>query len=73
MDNNNKFDKVKYNNEYNSRNYKKMTLTLKPDDIQTIDNYVDDIGMSKAKFIIACCRYCIENNIDIGAFMGDTD
>ena len=69
MDNNNKFDKVKYNNEYNSRNYKKMTMTLKPDDIDIIDNYVSKLGISKAKFIIAACKYCIDNNIDISNYI----
>lgn len=65
MDKNEKFNKIKYNAEYNAKNYKKMAITIKPDDYNTIDSFCKANGISKAKFIIAACKYCIDNDIDL--------
>lgn len=59
------FDKVKYNKIYNKLNYKQLKANLKPDDYMMIDNYCKMSNISKAKFIVAACRYCIENNVKL--------
>ena len=56
--------KNEYNIEYNAKNYKQLKAFIKPDDYLTIDNYCKNSNISKARFIVAACKYCIDNNID---------
>lgn len=43
---------------------KRLGLTIKAADFDAIDNYCVAAGMSKAAFIVAAARYCIDHNID---------
>lgn len=60
-------DNKKYNEymrEYRKRgNYKQLKADIKPADYETIDNYCKMSNISKAKFIVRCCKYCIDNGI----------
>lgn len=56
---------TEYKKNFNKLNYKRINLNIKPADFDIIDRYCKDIGISKAKFIIAACKYCIDNNIDL--------
>ena len=51
--------------KYNKANYKQLKLNVKPEVYEMIENYTERKGISKAAFIVAACKYCIENNIDL--------
>lgn len=59
------FDKKEYKKEYSKTHYKRILAEVKPDDYNVIDAYCKCKGVSKAQFIVAACKYCIENNIDL--------
>ncbi len=44
---------------------KRLGLTIKATDFDIIEKHCANIGMSKAAFIVAAARYCIEHNIDL--------
>lgn len=50
--------------KYNTKNYKQLKAFIKPEDYLMIDNYCQKSNISKAKFIVKCCKYCIDHNID---------
>lgn len=54
-------------NKYNTKNYKKIQANIKPTDYELINNYCKTNNISKAQLIVSCCKYCIENDIDITA------
>lgn len=54
------FDKAAYNKVH----YKQLKANIKPDDYNIIDAHCKDKKISKAQFIVAACKYCIDNNID---------
>lgn len=60
-------DNKKYNEymrEYRKRKtFKQLKVDIKPADYETIDNYCKMSNISKAKFIVKCCKYCINNGI----------
>ena len=59
----NKFDKVAYNKEYNSKKYKQLKVEIKPENYSLIDNFCKNNNISKASFIVKSCKYIIDNNI----------
>lgn len=63
--NENKMSHNEYMREYRKRKtFKQLKADIKPEDYALIDNYCKDTNISKAKFIVKCCKYCIDNNID---------
>lgn len=56
---------IKASRKYNDKNYKQLTAMIKPEDYIFIDNYCKTNDISKAKLIVNCCKYCINNDIDI--------
>lgn len=56
--------KIEYNAAYKTKNYKQLAVTIKPADYTEIDDYCKSINISKAKFIVKCCKYCIEHDVD---------
>ena len=48
-----------------SKNIKQMNIDLKPNEIEMINNGKEKYGMGKKEFIVKCCKYCIDNNIDL--------
>ena len=56
---------IKASDKYNRANYKQLKAHIKPDDYAMIDNYCKSTNISKAKFIVGACKYCIDNNIDL--------
>ena len=62
------FNRNDYMREYRSKNkdnIKQLKADIKPDDYNIIDAYCKGNGVSKAQFIVAACKYCIDNNIDL--------
>ena len=62
------FNRKDYMSEYRSKNkynIKQLKADIKPDDYNIIDAYCKGKGVSKAQFIVAACKYCIDNNIDL--------
>lgn len=55
---------IEASNKYNKENYKQLKANIKPDDYNIIDARCKDKKISKAQFIVAACKYCIDNNID---------
>lgn len=58
-----KFDKIAYNSTYNKKNYKKMSVDLRPEVIYKINNFCKDMNISKAKFVQLACLYVIDNDL----------
>ena len=44
---------------------KQINATLDIDDYMMIDQHCAAVGMSKAAFIVAAARYCIDHDIDL--------
>ena len=44
---------------------KQINATLNIDDYNMIDQHCAAVGMSKAAFIVAAARYCIDHDIDL--------
>lgn len=62
----NKFNKAEYDKNYLKNHYKRINILCKPVDADLIADYCNDNGInSKSAYIIACCKYCIDNNIDV--------
>ena len=50
--------------EYRKRKtFKQLKVDIKPDDYLIIDDYCKKSNISKAKFIVKCCKYCIDHDI----------
>lgn len=45
---------------YKAKNYKNLTVLIKPAEYSAIDNYCKDMGISKSRFIFWACNYFIE-------------
>lgn len=58
---------TEYKNMFNKLNYKQLKVNVKPFIFTLIDNYCKSNNISKARFIVAACKYCIDNNINLTA------
>lgn len=56
---------IKASNKYNKENYSKIQANISKSDYQIIDDFCKSNNISKSIMIVNCCRYCIDNNIDI--------
>lgn len=66
MENNKRKRNKEYDQQYLKNHYKRINILCKPGDRKLIDDYCTDNGInSKSAYIIACCRYCIDNNINV--------
>lgn len=53
-----------YMREYRKRKtFKQLKADIKPDDYLIIDDYCKKSNISKAKFVVKCCKYCIDHDI----------
>lgn len=53
-----------YMREYRKRKtFKQLKTDIKPDDYLIIDDYCKKSNISKAKFVVKCCKYCIDHDI----------
>ncbi|MDE6149043.1 MAG: hypothetical protein K2F81_02975 [Ruminococcus sp.] len=57
--------KIQANARYTAKTYKQLKVSVKPEDYEIIANHCTDHKISKAKFIVAACKYCIDNHIDL--------
>lgn len=57
--------KVAAADRYNKKHYRNISIRLQPNDVILIDNHCKENNISKAKFIVAACKYCIDNNIKL--------
>ena len=54
-----------YMREYRKRKtFKQLKVDIKPGDYLIIDDYCKKSNISKAKFIVKCCKYCIDHDIN---------
>lgn len=51
--------------KYNAKTYKTFTVNAKIADYEQITAVSSAAGMSKAGFLIAAAKYCIDNNINL--------
>lgn len=65
MNNKKAFDKNEYTKNYNREKYKQLKVEISPEDYIFIDEQCKKLNISKAKFIVAACKYCIDNNIKL--------
>ena len=66
-----KFDKIAYNTAYTKKNYKKMSVDLKPEIVDKITMFCKDMEISKAKFVQIACLYVIDNDLFSEIVQGD--
>lgn len=50
---------------YKAKTYKTFTVNAKIADYEQITAFSDSLGMSKAGFLLAAAKYCINNNVDL--------
>lgn len=55
--------KVAAADRYNKKHYRNISIRLQPNDVILIDTHCKENNISKAKFIVAACKYCIDNKI----------
>ena len=68
MDNLNKkpMTQSERNSRYkNRKNIKRIVVDLKPEEYDMIGNYCKNNKIAKTRFIVKCCKYVIDNKIDI--------
>lgn len=58
-----KYDKIKYNANYNARNYHSIQVRCRDSEYEQITEYCEENGISKNKMFIESILYCIENGI----------
>lgn len=68
-----KFNQLEYIENYNKENYKSLSMRLKHDDINMINNYCKKVKLSKASAVVSAFKYLIDNNIDIADVMNNSD
>ena len=56
---------------WRKKNMKTLGITIKKEDAEIINNYILDNynNCRKSAFYKACIYYCIDNNIDIAAYI----
>ena len=60
-----KFNQSKYANQYNKDNYVSCSIKIKPESMDIITKFSQDLGISKTALIQKCVLYCYENMIDV--------
>ena len=53
------------NAKYHAKTYKTFTVNAKIADYEEITAFSDSLGMSKAGFLLAAAKYCINNNVNL--------
>ena len=48
--------KIDYNNKYNSQNYVRINLSVKPEDADFIKASAKAAGKSMVQYVLACCK-----------------
>jgi hypothetical protein len=57
--------RIRANRKYMEKTYKNLQVQVKSECYQLIDTYCKSMDISKAEFIVKCCKYVIDNEIDI--------
>lgn len=65
MEKKNSKAQIKAVSKYNAKTYKTFTINAKIPDYELIQAYCDGREVSKAKFLLAAAKYCIEHDIDV--------
>lgn len=61
------FNQSKYIQEYMKQHYKEIKIRVRPEIAADFDRLAAASGLSRSAAIVAAVRYCLDNNIDIGA------
>ena len=61
--NDEKFNKIAYDKEYQKENYKEIKIRYKKNDIDEIINYCKDMNISRNMFLLKCAKYVIDNDL----------
>ena len=61
------FNQSKYIQEYMKQHYKEIKIRVRPEIAADFDRLAAASGLSRSAAIVAAVRYCLNNNIDIGA------
>lgn len=59
----NNFDQNKYINAYNKEKYKKITIMCKPSEYKQIEDYCQNMDISKNRLLIDSALYIIQNDL----------
>ena len=63
--NSQKFNATDYKREYNKQNYTNCSIKVKPEFMQILTEYSQNLNISKAAMIQKCVKYCYDNMIDV--------
>lgn len=59
------FNRAEYNKEFIKANYKRIVADTREVDYNIITDFCRDNKISRNSFVIAACKYVIENDINI--------
>ena len=59
----NKFDQNAYKKQYDKEHYKNINLKIKKEDHKIIEQFCQDLQISKNKFMINCALYIINHDM----------
>lgn len=65
MSENKPFNQNEYIKAYNKEKYKNIALRVKPNVFDTIEQYAENMNLSKTELIVKCVMYCYDNYIDV--------
>lgn len=57
--------KIKYNAEFNKKNYKQLTLHIKPDEVEFIKKIAANAHLSMTQLVLKSVKYCVNNNVNL--------
>lgn len=55
----------KANQKYDSTHYIRCGFKFKPEEIELINNFSQELELTRTRCIVRAVRYCIENGIDL--------
>lgn len=58
-----KFDQIAYNNAYNKKTYKNIALRCKPSEYEQIEDFCQNMDISKNRLLIDSALYIIQNDL----------
>jgi len=57
--------KYQYKQDYDKNNYKRINLKIRDTEYKIIEEYAQNLDLSKNALLIKCALYCYHNYIDV--------
>lgn len=59
------FNSTEYKHQYNKRHYNQTNVCLSVSDYATLEEFSDNLQLSKSQVLQKCLVYCYENDIEL--------